>query len=371
MGTLRLLLALSVAFSHFRGPFTIMDSRYAVQMFYIISGFLISMILDKKYGDRTWLFYSNRAARIFVPYWATLLITIAVCLPQKSGFAASIISCFGSFDFTTRFYLIFSNALIFGQDIGLFLGWSPEKQLYLTSAFFESKPPVWSFQAIPQAWTVGLELWFYLLAPHLLRSNSITLSLVAGSALVMHVFAFKAGFTRDPWTYRFFPFELTWFVIGALAYRLGNFKHARNFIAIMPRLLPAIAFFAALTVVLGWGRLSWISMWSYRTTLIGQPIGLLLLTAACCPLLFRFSLANQWDRKLGDLSYPIYITHYTVIWFLGSWNMAPDFGVWRNVVLTIAASLLINYGIEAPLNRWRQLRITEGSATHSRTAFET
>ena len=50
-----------------------MNGRMAVQCFYMISGFLISLVLSNKYdpstADGRRLFYSNRALRIFVPYW--------------------------------------------------------------------------------------------------------------------------------------------------------------------------------------------------------------------------------------------------------------------------------------------------------------
>ena len=67
MGTLRLMLALAVAVGHFRGPFLLIEAHYAVQVFYIFSGFLISSILAEKYEGRVWLFYTNRAARIRSP----------------------------------------------------------------------------------------------------------------------------------------------------------------------------------------------------------------------------------------------------------------------------------------------------------------
>jgi peptidoglycan/LPS O-acetylase OafA/YrhL len=51
----------------------------AVQMFYMVSGFLIALILRGKYAasaNRNWIFYSNRAAKIFVPYLTLLAATV-------------------------------------------------------------------------------------------------------------------------------------------------------------------------------------------------------------------------------------------------------------------------------------------------------
>src|SRR5262249_9498516 len=71
LGTFRFLLALSVALSHFGTVwgYHIMNGRMAVQCFYMISGFPISLVLSHKYdpstADGRRLFYSNRALRIF------------------------------------------------------------------------------------------------------------------------------------------------------------------------------------------------------------------------------------------------------------------------------------------------------------------
>jgi peptidoglycan/LPS O-acetylase OafA/YrhL len=63
-----------VALGHFGTVwgYYMMNGRMAVQCFYMISGFLISLVLSQKYdpttADGRWLFYTNRALRIFVPF---------------------------------------------------------------------------------------------------------------------------------------------------------------------------------------------------------------------------------------------------------------------------------------------------------------
>src|ERR1700737_4869134 len=88
MGMLRLWLALAVAIGHTNSIFGfswqphLSDAR-AVQMFYVISGFLITLILSGKYSadlHGRWVFYTNRALKIFVPYFAVLAGTIVLSL---------------------------------------------------------------------------------------------------------------------------------------------------------------------------------------------------------------------------------------------------------------------------------------------------
>src|SRR5271163_3318588 len=89
MGLVRFFLAFAVAAGHAAAFFHInhqpirMTGGYAVQIFYMISGFLIALILDGKYVDSpggNWIFYTNRAVKIFVPYLTVLAMTAVVSL---------------------------------------------------------------------------------------------------------------------------------------------------------------------------------------------------------------------------------------------------------------------------------------------------
>src|SRR5713226_5516703 len=83
MGILRLLFALSVLISHSRQFFgyNIANPTIAVFSFFIISGFYMGLVLDKKYGVRSkFLFLSNRFLRIYPLYWLTLLIAFVLIL---------------------------------------------------------------------------------------------------------------------------------------------------------------------------------------------------------------------------------------------------------------------------------------------------
>src|SRR5215470_1977398 len=88
MGLMRFMLALAVASGHagsFFGAdiYPMVAGNIAVQIFYMMSGFLIALILAGKYADApqgNWIFYSNRAVKIYVPYLAILAVTIFLSL---------------------------------------------------------------------------------------------------------------------------------------------------------------------------------------------------------------------------------------------------------------------------------------------------
>ncbi len=73
MGVIRALLAISVLITHSEPilGISLLNGDQAVTCFYIISGFLITLILCEKYADLRG-FYVNRALRIYVPYLTAL-----------------------------------------------------------------------------------------------------------------------------------------------------------------------------------------------------------------------------------------------------------------------------------------------------------
>ena len=84
MGTLRTILALSVVFNHcsWHDGFVFVGGRNAVQLFYMISGFLISHVLTHNPAYRNpFKFYANRALRLYPIYYAVAVMA----LPSKAA----------------------------------------------------------------------------------------------------------------------------------------------------------------------------------------------------------------------------------------------------------------------------------------------
>ena len=79
MGTLRFLLALSVAYGHLTKLPSFPSSDVAVQSFFVISGFYMALVLNEKYGlGSYWLFISNRLLRLWPAYAAVLILSFVV-----------------------------------------------------------------------------------------------------------------------------------------------------------------------------------------------------------------------------------------------------------------------------------------------------
>jgi peptidoglycan/LPS O-acetylase OafA/YrhL len=150
------------------------NSLLAVQGFYVISGFLIARAWDIKYaglrnGVRS--FYGNRAARIFLMYWAVLLLALAVGLIFHAirGHWPPYMTVDPWLSLDVIVYQICSNLFLAGSSLAFFLGASVGGPLYFTGDFTTSTVQIWSLLTLSPTWSLELELWFYLLAPFLLR----------------------------------------------------------------------------------------------------------------------------------------------------------------------------------------------------------
>ena len=360
LGTFRFLLALSVALGHFGTVFGyyMMNGRMAVQCFYMISGFLISLVLSNKYdpatADGRWLFYTNRALRIFVPYWSFCLLIFAghaliyFALGIQFGVDAALVQHWPEMTLITRIYLLFSNIFIVTQEWSMWL-------VYQSGAI----TPVWNsdqyashlgaFQIIPQAWSVSLELMFYALAPFLLRRHSLLLLAIIVATYLLRSAAQAWGFNGSCFVYRFFPFEIGLFLAGALSHRVYAHLNSRGLIN--SRLCSAVS-----VLLLG-------------TVLVQQFIDRLdnhtfyILVVVALPAMFDVSRRIRLDSLLGDLSYPIYLAHLAVLGF-GEIVATAVIGPLENrnwliigmVAGTVLVAIAYVHWIDAPFERWRQRR---------------
>tara|TARA_B100000902_G_scaffold46569_1_gene53918 strand:- start:825 stop:1892 length:1068 start_codon:yes stop_codon:yes gene_type:complete len=304
MGSVRTLLAIAVVFTHSYG-FVFVGGILAVQLFYVISGFFISYILVEAKTYRTVSsFYTNRFLRLFPIYWFVALITIIGILVASFAFNEThrVISTFKALGFDGKLSLVLSNLLLFGQDWIIFTGVRDGEFQFVTD-FKESEVFVWKGLLVPQAWTLGVELSFYLIAPFVLIRRNLMLVLLF-SSLVLRGYLIYIGLgTKDPWTYRFFPTELALFLLGACAHQfLKPFYEKKNLLTENLSTIFTIAIFFYCSVFF---------LLPYRML---NTLALIALFILFLPYLFTFQSKNPWDRKVGELSYPIYICHFLVIW---------------------------------------------------------
>jgi peptidoglycan/LPS O-acetylase OafA/YrhL len=337
MGILRFLLAVSVIIAHtaFIGQIGMVGGLIAVETFFVISGFYISLILNEKYigkNDSYWLFISNRLLRLLPIYWIVLVITVfcVILIPNYNRAELGGLGVYKQYgadlSLTTWIYLIFTNVFVFFQDTALFLGISHQSgNLFYTNNFAFTSPPLYQFLAIPQAWSIGIELLFYVLAPFILKRRLWIIFAVMSISLLLKIFFLRRGLNYDPWIYRFFPFELGFFLLGAIAYFIYNKYIKLLKISLLVNILCLVTVIL-FTVLYNQIHFKYTNVF-YTVTVF-----------AMIPLLFKFTKNIKFDRLIGELSYPIYITHILIR------NVLTSFGVSDYLpILTLIGSITLSF----------------------------
>ncbi|WP_313818619.1 acyltransferase [Cupriavidus sp.] len=365
MGFFRLLLAIAVVVAHssplFGLEFT--GGVVAVQAFYIVSGFYISLILNEKYGPGlagTKLFYSNRFLRIYPIYWTILAASIALSILELShpnvhtiGTLRNFTHYFDDLGFGSKLYLLITNISLIGMDWGFFLRLDGP-QIEATTSFLSFHPRAFELAFVPQAWTLGIEIAVYLIAPFIFRRKLAVLVAMAAASTAARAYAFSIGLTEDPWSYRFLPFELGLFILGAIAYR------AYKEVSFLSRKSVGwLCLTTVLTLTVYYPHLS-----TAPSVIPGFYTGQLLFLLAVfisIPAMFHLSKSSRVDRWIGELSYPVYLSQMMVIpLFSGAFgpgNIYPVIG-------SLAISVLVVLVIDRPIEKFRQARVKNaGSAT--------
>jgi len=369
MGFLRLILAITVVIAHSQPLFglSFTGGLVAVEVFFIISGFYMSMILDKKYtgkGSYT-LFLSNRFLRLYPMFWVVLILTVAASIVSGVVFGewfrlSLYVEYFDIMTIYTFLFQIFTNLALFGQDVVMFLGFDQETgEMYFTSDFKISSPMLHNFLFVPQAWTLGLEVVFYLIAPFLVRRGNLFVVSTIALSLLVRLTTHSLGYTDDPWTYRFFPSELALFLLGTLSYRLYSVCKIHeirlfNFNLTILVLLLLSSVILLYEFIQDFYEVTFIINWVFY--------GFVCLSI---PFVFHFSKSSRIDSRVGELSYPVYISHILVIGTITpflSWVGWQEYqGEW-SVFLTVLASYILVRLVSDPIEK---IRLARAPQTHA------
>lgn len=357
MGLIRVLLAISVVIAHSSKVFGfgLVGGQIAVQAFYIISGFYMTLILKEKYigkNDSYKLFISNRLLRLYPIYWTVFLLTILLSLViflYSSGNSLGRLQPYydniHSMNFGSIFFLILSNIIMFFQDIVMFLGIDiTSGELFFTTNFRNTSPPLYSFLIVPQAWTIGVEITFYLVAPFIVRKNIWFVSTLILVSLLLRVVLYRYGLNHDPWTYRFFPTELLFFLLGTVAYHFYKKITGLN----LKKLHLKMIYFSIVifTIFYSWFPIPYKMYIYFIFFFISIP--------------FVFILSKNWtkDRYIGELSYPIYISHIFILTLVNRMNIHQEVGLgFVTITCSIFFSILLNELIAKKIEKIRQSRV--------------
>jgi peptidoglycan/LPS O-acetylase OafA/YrhL len=310
----------------------------AVELFFVVSGFYMQLVLSTRYTKgklgKTWAlqFYKARYFRLLPIYLLGSVLVIGAALP-RSGMAPLSIwrevwdlpntagnHLFLGFLCLTNMTMLFQDATMFFAVHGGGIHWSAN--------FWDSKILLADALTIPPAWSLGIELSFYLIAPYVLglRSRWLLIGAICGLAIKMTIL--EALHLGDPWTFRFFPFELGYFFLGVLA-----FRHRQLLYSAVPATFERYFVYPFVICLVA------VRLPKFVPTLIYPTI-----LACALPFLFRMTSGLKVDRLLGELSYPFYILHIFCLFLAAEatrrWLLAEDLTAWIGLALTLILSAI-------------------------------
>jgi len=371
VGILRFVLATAVVFEHSgsKQGLAILSAGDAVRAFFVISGFYMTLILDSKYerkGNARWLFYSNRALRIFPMYYATLLLCVALYVAATlwTGHPVDRIAYWSQAaqlgEWPQLALLALAQVFIIGIEFSSFFAFSPQHGFMLNLGW-PGTVEGGGFCFLPQAWTIGIELLFYVAAPWLihLRKRVLVTLVALNLAAVILVTQLWTGHLKTILISHFFPFELGYFLVGILAYRV-----------FYKRPLPGLG-----STGFNWLVVGLLAVGCGTMGLVPEGVGLACAQTGFIGLLFlgmsflfQRTKNSVTDRLIGELSYPMYLCHLPVKWgmlaVLGQSNPEASHNVSGLVLLplTVVLSALMVRWIDYPVDRYRQHRASGAKA---------
>lgn len=377
MGLLRLFLALSIVFQHSGKNWGIGGGR-AVEIFFIISGFYMSLILTTGKYKEYKTFITNRFLRIYPIYFVIAISTLFLSFVTNTAPFPQYGVYGKDFNFISWIFFAFSNLTLIAQDVTLFMG-IQDGHLYGVADFAKVTPLVAGFLLIPQAWSLSIELMFYCIAPAFLWLKKlpkiIVLSFFILLSMACKIWLILGGFPYDPWAYRFFPSVLYLFLLGSLVHHFYDAYFVSMFEKVRKRHIAYVLAFTPLIGIFCWMKGFTRADLTFRTItkslqnllaiegyepLINEIVNATVPFIVCACLiciLFYATSRNSIDRFIGELSYPVYVVHILIINILGV-VMARDsiFSILAAGITILVSIGLVKY-VQAPIEKYRMLRL--------------
>ncbi len=351
MGIIRLILAFSVAIMHAGGFYgwALVDAFHAVTIFFVISGFYMTMILNEKY-PHYWDFIINRLLKIFPAYLVTVMIA------QLFDPIA-----FGTLPFGVAIYFIWSNFAILFSHFTAIIVQSPDQAFGLLpfGRNVTVQEMTWKYLYNGPVWSLSVELIFYFLAPFIVRIDRRYVARVAAFMLLsfaVDLYLHINLASGVPWTYNMVLPNMFYFMLGSLSYYLFKGEAFQALIRYSPlvaacMLLLLVGMASVYSLVPDQFPLLVVDGWTSRRAVA------VLLVFLFMPYIFALTQRSRLDRYLGELSYPVYVSHYVILYHL------PAVPGIHPLATTVIASIGLQHLVINPIETHVRARISARTAS--------
>ncbi|MDX2274005.1 MAG: acyltransferase family protein [Hyphomonadaceae bacterium] len=323
---LRALAVLLVLLFHFDVPF-FQGGFVGVDVFYVISGYLITRNIVRDGADFKLLdFFVRRVRRLMPAVWTTVALTMAAAAVLMTPDAAHDTA-------------ISAIAAIF--SVSNFTFWM-ESGYWDTGA--ELKP-------LLHTWSLGVEEQFYLIWPFLLilarpLFGRWSLALLFGALIVFGLALSQWMLDRDPSAaFYLMPFRIMEFACGAIL--VVQEQKARAPLPMWLRLAGAACGLAMIV----WSGVTYGEETPFPGFAAMIPaVGTALIIASGQHLISRILLENPISVYVGKISYSLYLTHWPIVSLYKYATLAPltlhaQIGIAAATFVTGAA---LHHGVEKP-----------------------
>ena len=348
MGLLRYLLAASVVIGHSFGSaynlnWVPLNGVKCVLLFFVISGFYMTLVLNEKYNSKQLiLFWENRALRLWPSF---IFATILMAIFAKPNL---LITAFKETSFPTFLTIILSNFTMLGYEIKDITGLNINNNLVLLNF---SETPISHYFYLQPGWSLGLEIWFYILAPFVVKSFFKTL--IAFVLGLIFFISIKIIGAVEIWAYRSFPPVMTFFMLGSLSYHLILILKKYTFVKyyyfvgnriILPFTIILLIFPNVLDIFI-------LEQHKFKFFILVFFIFM--------PSWFYFSKKLNFDNIIGSASYPLYVIHPFIIFIFNNYSGYSNYALKPFVILILSTilSFIMVYLIENPIDKLRQRRV--------------
>jgi len=308
-----------------------------VDVFFVISGFLISSILYTQLAKGTfsfWDFYSRRIRRIY----PALLVVLAGCLGVG------------------WFYLLADEYMQLGKHIAGGAGFVANIVLFFEEGYFNNAAVT---KPLLHLWSLGIEEQFYIIWPLILwltwkiRKNALFWAalVIAAISLAMNLYWFM---TRSEMAF-FLPHTRIWELLSGALLAWGSLNWKEKAGIIKARLggekishVLSIVGVALFMVSIAFMQEKGFPGWQAILPVVAT---VLIIMAGKDAILNRWVLSNRVLVWFGLISYPMYLWHWPLIsmkWVISLRAPTATYGIVAFVACTLLAWLTTRF-IEQPL----------------------